>query len=31
MLKELGYTNVAHMDGGVKVWAESGRPLEGGS
>ena len=31
MLKELGYTNVAHMDGGIKAWAESGRPLEGGS
>ena len=30
-LKELGYTNVAHMDGGIKAWAESGRPLEGGS
>ena len=28
MLKELGYTNVAHMDGGTKAWAESGRPLE---
>ena len=30
-LKELGYTNVAHMDGGIKAWAESGRSLEGGS
>lgn len=31
MLKELGYTNVAHMDGGIKAWADSGRPVEGGS
>lgn len=30
-LQELGYTNVAHMDGGIKAWKESGRPLEGGS
>jgi len=31
MMKELGYTNVAHLDGGIKAWAESGRPLERGS
>jgi len=30
MLQDLGYTNVAHMDGGTKAWKESGRPLEGG-
>jgi rhodanese-related sulfurtransferase len=29
-LQDLGYTNVAHMDGGAKAWKESGRPLEGG-
>ncbi len=29
MLQELGYTRVAHMDGGVKAWADSGRPTEG--
>ena len=28
-LRELGYTNVAHMDGGIKAWKESGRPLAG--
>ena len=31
MLQDLGYTNVAHMDGGAKAWAESGRPTEGGA
>lgn len=31
MLQELGYTDVAHMDGGTKAWQESGRSLEGGS
>ena len=30
MMQELGYENVAHMDGGVKAWSESGRPIEGG-
>lgn len=29
-MQDLGYTNVAHMDGGVTAWKESGRPLEGG-
>lgn len=27
-LQEMGYTNVAHMDGGIKAWQESGRPIE---
>ncbi len=27
-LQEMGYTNVAHMDGGIKAWQESGRPTE---
>lgn len=27
-LQDMGYENVAHMDGGVKAWGESGRPLE---
>lgn len=26
-LKEMGYTNVAHIDGGVKAWKEAGLPL----
>ena len=30
MMQELGYTNVAHMDGGINAWKGSGRPLEGG-
>ncbi|HEX4110478.1 MAG TPA: rhodanese-like domain-containing protein [Solirubrobacteraceae bacterium] len=30
-LKEMGYTRVAHMDGGLRAWKESGRPLSGGS
>ena len=25
-LQELGYTDVAHMDGGIKAWSASGRP-----
>lgn len=25
-LKKMGYTNVAHMDGGIKAWKESGLP-----
>ncbi len=28
-LKQLGYTNVAHLDGGLNVWKAAGRPLEG--
>ncbi len=27
-LKEMGYTNVAHLDGGFKAWSEAGRPVE---
>lgn len=30
-LKQMGYTNVAHLDGGFKQWAEEGKPVEGGS
>ncbi|MGH7481295.1 MAG: rhodanese-like domain-containing protein [Longimicrobiales bacterium] len=25
-LKQLGYTNVAHLDGGFKAWKETGNP-----
>ncbi|GAB3690328.1 rhodanese-like domain-containing protein [Spirosoma flavus] len=27
-LKQMGYTNVAHMDGGMKAWKEAGFPTE---
>lgn len=27
-LRELGYDNVAHLDGGFKAWKEHGRPVE---
>jgi rhodanese-related sulfurtransferase len=27
-LKEMGYENVAHMDGGLKAWKEAGLPTE---
>jgi rhodanese-related sulfurtransferase len=27
-LGQLGYTNVAHLDGGFKGWQEGGRPVE---
>ena len=27
-LKEMGYTNVAHIDGGLKAWTEAGLPVE---
>ena len=30
-LQQMGYTNVAHLDGGIKKWAEEGRPVEGGA
>lgn len=30
-LKEMGYTNVAHLDGGIKAWQEAGQPVEGTS
>jgi rhodanese-related sulfurtransferase len=28
-LRELGYTNVAHLDGGLKAWKEAGHSVEG--
>ena len=27
-LREMGYTNVAHLDGGLNAWKESGKPIE---
>lgn len=27
-LTEMGYTNVAHLDGGIKAWEEQGKPVE---
>jgi rhodanese-related sulfurtransferase len=27
-LQEMGYRNVAHLDGGLKAWQESGHPVE---
>ncbi len=27
-LQDMGYNNVAHLDGGFKAWAEAGRPIE---
>ncbi len=27
-LQEMGYANVAHLDGGFTAWAEQGRPVE---
>lgn len=27
-LQEMGYSNVAHLDGGLKAWQESGQPVE---
>jgi len=27
-LREMGYTNVAHLDGGFKAWQEQGLPTE---
>lgn len=30
MLQDLGYENVAHMDGGINAWKEQGRPVEDG-
>lgn len=27
-LKQMGYTNVAHMDGGIKAWKEANMPVE---
>lgn len=30
-LQEMGYSNVAHLDGGIKAWSEAGKPTEQGS
>ena len=30
-LQEIGYTRVAHLDGGIKAWREAGLPTEAGS
>jgi rhodanese-related sulfurtransferase len=30
-LKEMGYTSVAHLDGGMNAWKERGQAIEGGS
>ena len=30
MLQQMGYTKVAHLDGGFKAWKEAGRPVEDG-
>ncbi len=27
-LQEMGYNNVAHLDGGIKAWKEAGKPVE---
>jgi rhodanese-related sulfurtransferase len=27
-LKEMGYSNVAHLEGGMNAWKESGKPTE---
>jgi len=27
-LQDMGYTNVAHVDGGFKAWVAAGRPIE---
>ncbi|MBB1283152.1 rhodanese-like domain-containing protein [Flavisolibacter sp. BT320] len=28
-LKQMGYENVAHLDGGIKAWKEAGKPVNG--
>lgn len=28
LLQDMGYTNVAHMDGGFTAWKTAGRPIE---
>lgn len=27
-LQDMGYADVAHLDGGIKAWQESGRPVD---
>lgn len=27
-LRELGYSNVAHLDGGIKAWEAAGKPMK---
>ena len=27
-LRQLGYTRIAHLDGGIKAWTAAGRPVE---
>jgi len=27
-MKDMGYTDVAHLDGGFRAWSEAGRPVE---
>lgn len=27
-LQDMGYTNIAHLDGGFKAWVAAGRPIE---
>jgi rhodanese-related sulfurtransferase len=27
-LQQMGYSNVAHLEGGINAWKESGRPVE---
>lgn len=28
LLREMGYSNVAHLDGGLNAWKAAGRPIE---
>jgi rhodanese-related sulfurtransferase len=30
-LQQLGYSDVAHLDGGFTAWKEAGQPVEGGA
>jgi rhodanese-related sulfurtransferase len=30
VLQQMGYTNVAHLDGGFNAWKAAGQPVEGG-
>ena len=30
-LQQMGYSDVAHLDGGFTAWKQAGRPVEGGS